>query len=79
MTAAPVDVRPDLHRLIDVTQNQSLLQAVYTILTAVPLPPLELSDAEREAIDEGLRQLDNGEGIPHEEAMAETWAKYGRI
>ncbi len=37
----------------------------------------ELSDEERASIQEGLDQLDRGEGIPHEKVMEEIKAKYG--
>jgi thiamine pyrophosphate-dependent acetolactate synthase large subunit-like protein len=37
----------------------------------------ELSDEERASIQEGLDQLDRGEGIPHEKVMKEIKAKYG--
>ena len=36
-----------------------------------------ISDQEKEAIREGLNQLDNGEGIPHEQVMKEAREKYG--
>jgi hypothetical protein len=37
----------------------------------------ELSDEERASIQEGLDQLNRGEGIPHEKVMKEMKAKYG--
>jgi thiamine pyrophosphate-dependent acetolactate synthase large subunit-like protein len=37
----------------------------------------EISDEERASIQEGLDQLDRGEGIPHEKVMEEIKAKYG--
>jgi|21_taG_2_1085346.scaffolds.fasta_scaffold16271_2 hypothetical protein len=36
----------------------------------------EMSEDERAAIDEGLAQLDRGEGIPHEQVMKEVREKY---
>lgn len=36
----------------------------------------EISEEERSAIDEGLAQLDRGEGIPHEQVMKEMREKY---
>ena len=36
----------------------------------------EISEAERTAINEGLDQLERGEGIPHEQVMNELRAKY---
>ena len=29
----------------------------------------EMSDEERASVEEGIKQLENGEGIPHEEVM----------
>lgn len=37
----------------------------------------EISDEEKTSIQEGLDQLDRGEGIPHEKVMEEIKAKYG--
>lgn len=36
----------------------------------------EISEDERDAINEGLTQLDRGEGIPHEQVMKEVREKY---
>ena len=40
----------------------------------------ELDTAEKEAIEDGIAQLDRGEGIPHKEVMKKFRQKYsGRI
>ena len=36
----------------------------------------EISESERNAIEEGLGEADRGELIPHEEVMKEVRAKY---
>ena len=36
-----------------------------------------LSPAEMEAIQEGIDELDRGEGIPHEQVMEEVRRKFG--
>ncbi len=36
----------------------------------------QISEEERLAIDEGLAQLDRGEGIPHDQVMKEVREKY---
>ena len=36
----------------------------------------EISDAERQSIEKGLAEADNGELIPHEAVMKEVKAKY---
>lgn len=35
-----------------------------------------ISDDERQAIEEGLSELDRGEGIPHEQVMKEIHTKF---
>ena len=37
-----------------------------------------ISETEQQAIDEGLGELDRGEGIPHEQVMKEVKSKYGK-
>ena len=36
----------------------------------------EISEEEQSAIDEGITQLNRGEGIPHEQVMKEIREKY---
>ena len=36
----------------------------------------EISDAERQSIEQGLAEADKGELIPHEQVMREVKAKY---
>ena len=74
-----LDVRADLHELIDRIQNPSFLHALRALLVTQQTEEPEmrpLSDAAKEAITEGIRQLDAGEGIPHEQVMAEMRQKY---
>jgi predicted transcriptional regulator len=79
--AAPVaDVRNELHELIDAIPNTEVLLAVRTILAAQwrsQMPTVVLSAEAEEAVREGLQQLDAGQGISHEQVMAEARAKYG--
>ncbi|MHA7099474.1 addiction module component [Roseivirga pacifica] len=37
----------------------------------------QVSDQEKEAIDYGLKELEEGKGIPHNVVMEETRKKYG--
>ncbi|RKQ50564.1 hypothetical protein BXY85_1580 [Roseivirga pacifica] len=37
----------------------------------------QISDQEKEAIDYGLKELEEGKGIPHNVVMEETRKKYG--
>ncbi|HEX8506751.1 MAG TPA: hypothetical protein VF630_15410 [Hymenobacter sp.] len=79
--AAPVaDVRNELHELIDAIPNTEVLLAVRTILAAQwrsQMPAVVLSAEAEEAVREGLQQLNAGQGISHEQVMAEARAKYG--
>ena len=79
--ASTADIRSELHELIDAIADLHVLEAVRTLLAAqwqAGLPPAVLSAEEGAAIAEGTRQLDAGQGIPHEQVMAATWARYGR-
>lgn len=40
---------------------------------------LELTDELKTALDEGIAELDRGEGIPHEQVVAEMQAKYPNL
>ena len=75
------DIRNELHDLIDAIADPNVLVAVRTLLAAQGhsgLLPAVLNAAEEAAIAEGIRQLDAGQGIPHEQLMAETRARYGQ-
>jgi len=78
-------LRAELHHAIDETDDAAVLQALLT-LAAHAQPALEadhpvhledLPPAERAAVEEGLRQLDAGLGLPHAEVWAEYEARYG--
>lgn len=75
------DIRSELHDLIDAIADPNVLEAVRTLLAAqwqAGLSPAVLNAAEAAAIAEGTRQLNTGQGIPHEQVMAEIWARHGR-
>ena len=79
--SSTADIRSELHDLIDTIADPNVLEAVRTLLAAqrpADLPPAKLGAEEEAAIAEGIRQLDAGQGIPHEQVMAEAWARYGR-
>ena len=77
-TLAPVDVRAQLHQVIDQIADQAVLQAALLLLlpqapaaeAAEPeLSPAWLAELDRR-LAEGTRQLDAGQGIPFAEALA---------
>ena len=79
-------VRAYLHSLVEEAENVAMLEAIATIL-ATSLPAIleedkavrleDIPEAAREGVEEGLRQLDAGQGIPHEQVWAKVEAKYG--
>ena len=74
-----LDVRADLHELIDRIQNPSFLHALRALLVTQQSDApetMQLSEVEKADIAEGLRQLDAGQRIPHEEVMAHMRKKY---
>lgn len=54
-----------LHQIIDEMNDD---QAAVLLMDLEDLRP-RLSDEDRAAIEEGLKELRDGRGIPHEEAM----------
>ena len=74
-----LELKSNLHNLIDELENESLLKAIYVMIThkAVPLEDLKwdnLPESLKKEIEEGLEQADKGEVIEHETVMK----KYGK-
>ena len=72
-------IREDLFRLINNTADATLLEALKEVLEAkqpIPYAHHEPTMEEILMVREGEAQLDRGEGIPHEEAMAMVRKKY---
>ena len=76
------EIKSYLHKLIVETDDESILskvQAYYTTLKSKNVDWWEtISDQEKEAINRGLQQLENGEGIPHEEVKRKVDKLLGR-
>ncbi len=71
------DIKLQLFRLIDNTDDASLLKKFYVTLTnTVSKKETDwwntLSDKEKVAIEDGLAQVERGEVIPHEEVMKKS-------
>ncbi len=60
------DVRVELHEMIDIVRDEKVLNAIYVLLKHEVDFWLAISAAERQAIENGLEQLDRGEFTPHE-------------
>ena len=85
-----MDVRAEKLWLIEQIakiKDERLLQALKSLLEYATQKPGtigkadfwdELSEAQKQQIEKSIRQLDNGEGIPHEAVMSEFRAKYRR-
>lgn len=82
-------LRASLHRLVDASEDIDTLDALETLLYATLPPsayphvdePVRLEDlppAVRESVEAGLRDIEAGRVVPHEQVMAEMQARYGR-
>ncbi len=60
------EVRGELHEMIDLVRDEKVLNAVYVLLKREVDFWFAISASERQAIEQGLAQLDRGEFIPHE-------------
>jgi predicted transcriptional regulator len=71
-----------LHKLIVETDDESILSKVQAYFTTLKGKNVDwwdtISSQEKEAINIGLQQLENGEGIPHEEVKRKVDKLLGR-
>jgi len=68
------ELKLSLHNLIDNIENESLLKAIYVMITHKTAPSGslkwdELPESLRQEIEEGLEQAEKGEVIEHEKVM----------
>ena len=74
-----VELRTDLHNMIDKISDSNVLIAVKTLLSGKVATQTDwwdtISDKEKAEIKQGLAEADRGEVIPHEEVMKkyEKW------
>jgi predicted transcriptional regulator len=68
-----IELRTDLHNMIDKISDSNILNAVKTLLSGKITTETDwwdtISDEERAEIEQGLTEADRGEVIPHEEVM----------
>jgi len=68
-----IELRTDLHNMIDKITDSNILNAVKTLLSGKTAAQTDwwdtISDEERAEIEQGLAEADRGEVIPHEEVM----------
>ena len=69
-----IELRADLHNMIDKISDSSILYAVRTLLSGKTAKQVDwwdtISEEEQAEIKQGLAEADHGELIPHEEVMA---------
>ena len=68
-----VELRTDLHNMIDKITDSNILKALKTLLSSKSLSQADwwetISDEERAEIEQGLKEADEGKLISHEEVM----------
>ena len=71
MKTSTAEIKNYLHKLIVETDDINVLSTVQTYFTALKSKNMDwwdtISEQEKDAINTGLKQLENGEGIPHKE------------
>ena len=82
MNASTAEIKNHLHKLIVETDDESILSKVQVYFTTLKSKNVDwwntISDQEKEAIKIGLQQLENREGIPHEEVKRKVDKLLGR-
>ena len=82
MNASTAEIKNYLHKLIVETDDESILSKVQAYFTRLKGKNVDwwdtISSQEKEAINIGLQQLENGEGIPHEEVKRKVDKLLGR-
>lgn len=82
MNASTAEIKNYLHKLIVETDDESILNKVQAYFMTLKSKNLDwwdtISDQEKEAINIGLQQLENDEGITHEEVKRKADKLLGR-
>ncbi|MBN8702311.1 MAG: hypothetical protein J0M08_04555 [Bacteroidetes bacterium] len=66
------ELKYSLHNIIDTSEDKSMLSKAYALLSSLTTKNKRIDDYNslplklKEAIEEGIIQLDNGEGISYE-------------
>lgn len=80
--ASTAELKNHLHKLIVETDDESILTQVQAYFTNLKNKNTDwfdtLSDKEKHAINIGLKQIENGEGIPHKEVKRKVDKLLGR-
>ncbi|MGF7138261.1 hypothetical protein [Roseimarinus sediminis] len=69
-----IELRTDLHNMIDKITDSNVLHAIKTLLSDKSVSQEDwwdtISEEERKGIEQGLAEAERGEVIPHEEVRA---------
>jgi len=80
MIMSTAELKTSLYKLIDSINDSQTLMAIYTLLSKKEVDEVDfwdkLSEAEKQAIEEGISEADRGELFSHEEVMAEIKSKF---
>jgi hypothetical protein len=82
MNSNSAEIKNILHKLIVETDDENILSKVQAYFTTLKSKNVDwwdmISDQEKESINKGLKQLENGEGIPHEQVQKKAGKILGR-
>ena len=82
MNASTAEIKNYLHKLIVETDDESILSKVQAYFTTLKSKNVDwwdtISEQEKNSINIGLQQLENGEGILHEEVKQKVDKLLGR-
>lgn len=82
MKASTAELKSYLHKLIVETDDESVLTKVQAYFTSLKSKNVDwwdtISDQEKDTINIGLHQLENGEGISHEAVKRKVDKLLGR-
>jgi len=82
MNANTAVLKNNLHKLIVETDDEAILSKVQAYFDTLKFSQSDwwdaLSDAELEAINKGIQQLDNGERIPNDKVREKAELLIGR-
>ena len=82
MNANTAEIKDYLHKLIVETDDENILNKVQAYFTTLRSKDIDwwdtISEAEKEAIQLGIKQLENGQGILHSEVKLSADYLLGR-
>jgi hypothetical protein len=77
------EIKNFLHKLVVETDDENILSKVQAYFTTLKSKNIDwwdmISESEKETINIGLQQLENGKGIPHNEVKQKADKLLGRI